>query len=253
MLEDIQYQLLCSFFPRSSTPAGQGTYERSTDLTALMGPDFYERIAGKTVVDFGCGLGADAINMARHGARRVIGIDIRHDFLDSATQRAAAAGLQDICQFGTAASDAAEVVVSVDAFEHFADPAAILRSINDLLLPHGEALISFGPTWYHPLGGHSFSVFPWAHLLFTEGALMRWRSTFKADGATKFSEVAGGLNQMTVRHFERLVGESPLAVDTLELVPIKTLRHLHNRLTRELTTSIVRCRLIKRTSASPRP
>jgi hypothetical protein len=55
------------------------------------------------------------------------------------------------------------------------------------------------------LGGHLFSVFPWAHLIFSEQALIRWRSDFKSDGATRFSEVAGGLNQMTIRRFERLI------------------------------------------------
>ncbi len=34
--------------------------------------------------------------------------------------------------------------------------------------PHGAVYASFGPTWYHPLGGHLFSVFPWAHPIFSE-------------------------------------------------------------------------------------
>jgi hypothetical protein len=135
----------------------------------------------------------------------------------------------------------------MDAFEHFADPAEILRIMDALLKPSGEVLAAFGPTWYHPLGGHLFSVFPWAHLLFSEKALIRWRSTFKTDGATRFSEVAGGLNQMTVAKFKALVADSPLKFASLELVPIKKVRPLHNRLTREFTTAIVRCRLVKRT------
>src|SRR5258708_4759732 len=119
--------------------------------------------------------------------------------------------------------------------------------MNTLLQPPGEVLVSFGPTWYPPLGGHLFSVFPCAHLIFSEKALIRWRSTFKTDGATRFSEVAGGLNKMTIAKFEDLVAESPLKFASLELVPIRRVRHLHNRLTREFTTAIVRCRLVKRT------
>ena len=74
---------------------------------------------------------------------------------------------------------------------------------------------------------------------------MQWRSTFKTDGATRFSEVAGGLNQMTIARFEALVANSPLRFASLELVPIRQLRRFHNRLTREFTTTIVRCRLVK--------
>jgi hypothetical protein len=75
--------------------------------------------------------------------------------------------------------------------------------------------ISFGPTWHHPYGGHLFSVFPWAHLIFSEKALTRWRSDLRDDGATRFGEVAGGLNQMTIRRFEELVADSRLCFDRL--------------------------------------
>jgi len=88
-------------------------------------------------------------------------------------------------------------------------------------------------------------VFPWAHLLFTEEALLRWRSAFKSDGAKRFSEVAGGLNQMTIARFETLVAASGFAFGEFELIPIRKLRPVHNRRTREFTTSRVRCRLVK--------
>ena len=184
--------------------------------------------------------------MARNGARRVIGIDIREDMLRIGRERAAAAGVQDRCIFASSPSEPADIVVSVDAFEHFADPAGILKAMSELLTPQGEVLASFGPTWYHPLGGHLFSVFPWAHIIFSESALIRWRSTFKTDGATRFHEVAGGLNQMTIKRFDELVENSPLKFVTLELVPIRKLKRIHNRLTREFTTAIVRCCLVKR-------
>jgi SAM-dependent methyltransferase len=211
-----------------------------------MGDEFFTRIAGKVVIDFGCGEGADAVEMARKGARRVIGIDIREDVLQAARQKALDAGVQNTCTFARSTKEPADVVVSMDAFEHFADPAEILRTMNALLRPAGEILVSFGPTWYHPLGGHLFSVFPWAHLIFSENALIGWRSTFKTDGATRFGEVAGGLNQMTIARFEELVAGSPLEFATLETVPIQKLRRFHNRSTREFTAAVVRCGLVKR-------
>jgi SAM-dependent methyltransferase len=212
-----------------------------------MGDEVFTRIAGKVVIDFGCGEGTEAVEMARRGARRVIGIDIREDVLQAARHRAVSTGVQNSCLFVLSTHELADIVVSVDAFEHFADPGEILRVMNSLLQPAGEVLVSFGPAWYHPLGGHLFSVFPWAHLIFGEKALIRWRSTFKTDGATRFSEVAGGLNQLTIEKFEKLIADSPLKFASLELVPIKKLRRLHNRFTREFTTAIVRCRLVKRT------
>jgi SAM-dependent methyltransferase len=247
MLTNIQYRILKRISPGAPDRCSGCVYKGKSKLAVLMGDEFFARITGKVVIDFGCGEGADAVEMAGRGARRVIGIDVRGDVLQSARQKALDAGVQNTCLFVSSTNEIADTVVSVDAFEHFADPAEILRIMSTLLQPAGEVLVSFGPTWHHPLGGHLFSVFPWAHLIFSEKAFIRWRSTFKTDGATRFSEVAGGLNQMTIAKFEELVAESPLKFAGLELVPIKKLRRFHNRFTREFTTAVVRCRLVKRT------
>jgi 2-polyprenyl-3-methyl-5-hydroxy-6-metoxy-1,4-benzoquinol methylase len=192
MLTNIQYRILKRISPGAPDCCSGSKYEGKSKLAVLLGEEIYSKIAGKVIIDFGCGEGDDAIEMVERGARRVIGIDIREDILQKAKEKALSAGVQETCLFGSSTKELADVVVSLDAFEHFADPEAILESMSTLLRPTGEVLVSFGPTWYHPLGGHLFSVFPWAHLIFSEKALIRWRSTFKTDGATRFGEVAGG-------------------------------------------------------------
>ena len=215
-------------------------------LETLLGPPFWREIEGKTVVDFGCGAGADAVEIAERGARNVIGIDIQESLLGIGRRYAELAGVSERCVFSTCATASADVIVTIDSFEHFADPATTLQTMRRMLNPGGCVIASFGPTWYHPLGGHLFSVFPWAHLLFTEDALMRWRSDFKTDSATRFGEVAGGLNQMTIKQFELLIEQSPFTFERLELIPIRKLRRLMNRLTREVTTARIRCKLVAR-------
>ncbi|MGZ5434845.1 MAG: class I SAM-dependent methyltransferase [Pyrinomonadaceae bacterium] len=222
---------------------GNGSDQKSD---VRLGAEFWREIIGKTVIDFGCGPGIEAVEMARRGARKVIGLDIQEEWLRQARDRASKASVSDRCAFVTKTDERADVIVSLDAFEHFEDPVGVLTTMRELLKPDGCVLANFGPTWYHPLGGHLFSVFPWAHLLFTEKALIRWRSDFKTDGAARFGEVAGGLNQMTIRRFERLIDESPFQFVEFEAVPIRKLQPLANRLTREVTTSIVRCKLVPR-------
>lgn len=95
-----------------------------------------------------------------------------------------------------------------------------------------------------------FSLFPWSHLVFSEEALIRWRSQFRSDGATKFSEVDGGLNQMTIVGFERLISASSFKFEALELIPIRKLKPIHGRLTREFTTASVRATLVRKTAAN---
>jgi SAM-dependent methyltransferase len=218
---------------------------KPSQMEAFWGPGIWQELAGRVVIDFGCGCGGDVIEIARRGAARVIGLDIVPTALQAAASAAAQAGVADVCAFATTTDVTADRIVCNDAFEHFADPAAILRTMHALLRPGGAVLVTFGPPWLHPYGGHSFSVFPWSHLLFTEGALCRWRSDYRDDGAKHFAEVQGGLNCMTVHCFRRLVAQSPLRLAAFETLPIRALRWLHNRLSREYLTSVVRCRLVR--------
>lgn len=251
MLIGLQYRLLKRISPSEPGHMSGAAYKNRSKLQVLLGNRLAESMTGKVVIDFGCGEGDEAIELALQGARKVIGVDLREPLLDRARQKAVAIGLGDRCLFLKEANEKADAIVSIDSFEHFSDPASVLRVMHEHLLPGGFVAVSFGPTWYHPYGGHLFSVFPWAHLIFSEAALVRWRSDLRHDGATRFSEVEGGLNQMTIARFERLVRKSPFRVELIEAVPIRKLRFIHNRFTQEFTTAIVRCKLVKRSDLSP--
>lgn len=241
------YKLLRSISTDGETGYCDGSvYEGRSKLETLFGPGIWKEFAGKAVIDFGCGAGCEAIEIAQRGAQRVIGLEMRESLIKEAQMRAEQAGVADRCVFTRETAEKADVILSLDSFEHFDDPAMILQIIRALLKDDGTAIIEFGPPWYHPLGGHLFSVFPWAHLLFTERCLIRWRSDFKTDGATRFAEIDGGLNQMTIRRFKHLVGQSELEFKSFEAVPIRRARLLANSITREFLTAIVRCRLSPR-------
>ena len=231
----VGYRMLRSLVKVSPGNEITTAYDGKSKMEVLFGPQVWRELSGKTVVDFGCEGGVAAIDMAQHGVRRVIGIDINEDALAIANKKAAALGLADRCLFTTKIDERVDVVVSLDAFEHFADPLAMLGVMRGLLKEDGYILTCFGPTWYHPLGGHGFSIFPWAHLLFSENVLMRWyRETHKREGR-RFGDVRGGLNQLSIRRFERIVAQSEFQLQTLETVPIRKLAALNNRLTREFT------------------
>lgn len=246
----VGYRLLRIIAPHGDDGGCGDELDPSTRLTHAFGPRVFERLSGRTVADFGCGCGAVAVAIARMVAdARVVGIDIQTRHLKRARQSAAAAGVGARCHFMTRLSEPVDVILSLDAFEHFDDPADVLDTMHEWLRPGGTVLAAFGPTWFHPHGGHLFSVFPWAHLMFTEAALMRWRADFKRDGASRFREVEGGLNRMSIRRFERLVSESPLELDWVRLIPIRGIELLARHPFREMGTSLVACRLIRPDSA----
>jgi SAM-dependent methyltransferase len=219
-------------------------YIGRSKLEVLLGPDIWNEMRDKEILDFGCGPGLEAVEIAEHGARHVVGIDVREKWLELSAAHADSRGVADRCTFARTWDQPVDLIVSLDSFEHFADPAGVLARMRELLKPGGRVLAAFGPTWYHPLGGHIYSVFPFSHLLFSENALVRWRSLHKSDGATTIAE--SGLNKMTIRRFIRLVEASPLRFARFELLPIRPLRLLANRLTREFTTAAVRCALVPR-------
>lgn len=246
MWTNLQYQILKRIAPEEPRFLSGAAYEGQSKIKMLLGEQVLRDVRDKVVVDFGCGEGNEAIELALNGATQVIGIDNRLRALYRARENARRAGVADVCVFCADGGHGADAIISLDGFEHFADPRAVLQTMYHLLKPGGVVYASFGPTWYHPLGGHLFSVFPWAHLIFSERALIRWRSDLRADGATRFGEVEGGLNGMTIARFQRLLEGSPFVVDSFETKPIRKLRFMHNRLTREFTTSVVRCTLHKR-------
>lgn len=222
------------------------SYANRSKLEVLFGPALFEEITGKTVIDYGCGNGREAVEMAEQGAARVIGLDIQEQGLIDGRAWADARGVANRCTFAKTTCEKVDVIISIDAFEHYSDPAAILADMAERLNPGGCVWASFGPTWLHPFGDHFVSIFPWSHLVFTEEALMRWRNDFKHDGARKFSEVEGGANRMTIRRFEQLVARSHFRFAHFEPKPIRVARPLHGRLTREFLTSMVNCKLVLR-------
>lgn len=253
---NIGYSLLKSLGSHAMAPDYQSaaSYNGLSKLEVLLGENIWNEIRDKVVIDFGCGHGHEVVELAQHGAKQVIGIDTLDKSLRLAQENANKAGVAHLCQFSGAGSGEqsqqttplADVILSLDAFEHYNDPGHILHQMRKLLKPDGKILICFGPPWLHPYGGHLFSIFPWSHILFTENAQIRWRSDFKSDGAKHFHEVDGGLNQMTIRQFRKLVEKSDFTLEHFEAVPIRKLRWLSNPLTREFTTSVVRCTLVVR-------
>jgi len=220
-------------------------YEGHSKLEVLLGPGLFHKTRGKTVIDFGCGYGDQTIELAKHGAKLVIGLDIREEVLAAARRKASWMANVRFLTPQQCPPGLADFVISLDSFEHFENPSSMLDLINDLLRPGGRLLSSFGPPWKHPFGGHTFSAFPWAHMLFSESALVGWYNKVKNQAISRVEEVSGGLNRMTVGRFEELVRASKFTQASITPVPIRKLRLFHNPLTREFTTAVVKCQLTK--------
>ena len=194
----------------------------SNALTALRRefPDFDSVIAGKRVMDFGCGDGFQSCALARSGAAYVLGVDIQEERLARARSRA-----HDFTNLEFAANpprNAFDVAISLDAFEHFSEPDRVLAQMASAVKPGGVLLITFGPPWYAPYGGHMafFTRLPWVHLIFPEQTVFEVRKLYRDDSMRSYSP---GMNKMSVGRFERTVRTSGLAVERRRYHAVKGL------------------------------
>ena len=117
---------------------------------------YLERItglAGRTVVDVGCGGGILSEAMARAGAS-VIGIDLAPAVIEVARTHAAGAGLEIAYRSVSAEALAAErprdfdLVTCMEMLEHVPDPAGALAALAALVRPGGDVVVStLNRTW----------------------------------------------------------------------------------------------------------
>ena len=171
-------------------------------------------------LDMGCGTGELTIALARMGAGHVTGVDILPRAIERARAfaRELAAGdkVAFVCQdlHAWVPERKFDVLLSFDAFEHIQDPRAMLVKMRALAAPGAIAAISFGPLFHSPFGDHMWDFFrvqiPWRGVLFNEQAVLRLRREFfrPTDPATRYDDIAGGLNRMRYSEFLRYVRET---------------------------------------------
>ena len=104
-------------------------------------------VAGRTVLDFGCGNGENSVLLARRKAR-VIGLDVSASLLQLARRRLALSGMPGGAEFiASSAHDVALPAESVDvvfgiAILHHLDLALVAREVWRVLKPGGRAIFS---------------------------------------------------------------------------------------------------------------
>ncbi|WP_198246290.1 bifunctional 2-polyprenyl-6-hydroxyphenol methylase/3-demethylubiquinol 3-O-methyltransferase UbiG [methane-oxidizing endosymbiont of Gigantopelta aegis] len=107
----------------------------------------YADIAGKRIVDVGCGGGILTEGLARAGAD-ALGIDLSEDLIDIAELHSLESGVQAKYQKISAEQLAAEQpesfnhVTCMEMLEHVPDPGAIIKACSQLVKPGGMVFFS---------------------------------------------------------------------------------------------------------------
>jgi len=213
---DMFAEWLISCFSREIAQDGSDRPEYSLALLEREYPDFAQLVTGKTVLDFGCGLGIQSSLLATQYRCNVTGFDTNQKTIESAREQHG-----KFARFVTILPDVDDdprrfsIIISQNAMEHYGDPALALAQMAAHVAEDGRVLITFGPPWHSPYGSHMhfFCRIPWLNVLFPERAVMAVRSRYKHDGARHYEDVESGLNRMTLRKFETLIKASGLRIE----------------------------------------
>ncbi len=179
--------------------------------------NFDELVRGRKLLDFGCGRGHQSIPLVERYNCQVVGIDIYELALSKAISSAAeknipAETLRFTNNIAEIPVNTFDIALSHNSFEHFDDPAEILKNLARFIHENGKIIITFGPPWLAPYGSHMhfFTRLPWVHVLFSEKTVMRVRKVFRDDSDSTYQEA--GLNKMTISKFEALITSSGLRI-----------------------------------------
>lgn len=206
-------------------------------------------VAGKDVLDFGCGDGQLTFFIAKEKfPKQVTGVDICVSAINRAKTSLANAQIPDGVRvyFALGTTDALPVpdqtvdtLLAFDCLEHVMSPAPILHDWYRVLRPGGRCLIEWFP-YKGPWGPHMESLIPipWAHVFFGERAMFHaaeviydlpefvprhWdldehgkKKPNKWKAWSTFDE-QGYINKLDIPRFRDLTRDANLKIDRLEL------------------------------------
>ena len=179
-------------------------------------PDF----RNKKVLDFGCGHGSLALEIASLGAQKVIGIDLNIDLINFAKNNLNQnfSKLKDRVEFEmidllkTDKFQDIDYIVTKDTFEHSLNLDQILEKFHQILSKGGKAFVGFGPLYnfYNGDHGRAEAILPWFHIVIPEKILIkRLNKKYKKN----FKSIQDlGLSKYSFKDYIRLFEESKFEI-----------------------------------------
>jgi 2-polyprenyl-3-methyl-5-hydroxy-6-metoxy-1,4-benzoquinol methylase len=226
------------------SPADKAQYEYDTAPTFWSGFRCgIEILAGRDVVDVGCGWGGKATFLAEHsGLRSITGFDLPGVFDPGAATAFARSRGVDNCAFETGLAEdmplpdaSFDVAMLDDVLEHVADPERTLAECRRVLRPGGLLLVKFPSI--RMMQGHHLDralTYPGLHYVLS---FKRWAAglndlLLRSDGEWTFEPfdevvetkyhpgLTRNLNGLDFAQLRRIAERQQLAIEQLDLVPL---------------------------------
>lgn len=136
-------------------------------------------LAGRDVLDFGCGSGALSLLALEAEAASVTGVDLNAELIEQAKTLCFSSGRQPLFMVASdpkkidLIDDSIDIILCFDVLEHIIDYREIIPEWRRVLRADGRVFIWWVP-WLNPYGHHIESLvpLPWAHVFFSDRILI---------------------------------------------------------------------------------
>jgi 2-polyprenyl-3-methyl-5-hydroxy-6-metoxy-1,4-benzoquinol methylase len=168
-----------------------------------------EPLAGKSLLDVGCGSGRYCIAYAERGARRVVGVDFAAGMIELANEYALRAGVTGCCEFRAGKFPEAVQDESFDActamgfFDYVAEPVPVISRMRELT--RSRMIMSFPKSreWRAPVRRIRFWATGCPLFLYSESQVKRILSDA---GVTQYDWIALDRDYIVVAHLSAVKG-----------------------------------------------
>jgi ubiquinone/menaquinone biosynthesis C-methylase UbiE len=206
-------------------------YEVPDRLCAFLASDSLS-LEGLTVADIGSGDGIIDLALANTASpEMLVGFDINPVNTSKLAAMARASGIDPVIPANLrfsgceptvlpASDESFDAVISWSAFEHIADPEAVLKEIRRVIRPAGFMFLQLWPFYYSGYGAHLEEwLAPFEHLTLTDDEISE--RVLGGDGDTrwaayKFAEYQK-LNKVTFDDLCTSITHTDFSVQTIEL------------------------------------
>ena len=188
-----------------------------------------------SMADIGCGQGITDLGIFRKSKpSRLVGFDINKTSRDLLAEEAQAAGVDSSLPEGLefvqseserlpAPDDNFDVVITWSAFEHIANPLAVLQEIRRIIRPHGVLFLQLWPFYHSQHGSHLMHWYPDGYCQFLlDDNQIRERLLSDTETDREWTEMMideySSLNKITFEQLQSDMREAGFRVARLEIL-----------------------------------